>query len=93
RIDGFVLLDKLRQHQRAVRDGRPGRDVKLIDDELRQATANFCDPCNRWVPDRVTIDELYPLDRIDDAARAVCLGFEFHDGTTVYGAARPRACR
>jgi len=90
---GAAILDGLRRHVAAVRDGKNPRDVKLVDDDLRFAIVNFCSPCGAWVADRTTIEDLYPLDRLDDAARATCLGLELADGTTVYGNARPRACR
>ena len=39
------------------------------------------------------LEEMFPLDRLDDAAGAVCMGLVLRDGTTVYGGTRPRACR
>ena len=92
-LDGAALLAKLREHRNLVLAQRNPRDIKVFDDELRFAIANFCDPCNDWVSDRMTIEELYPLARLDDATRAVCLGLVLRDGTTLYGDARPRACR
>jgi hypothetical protein len=92
-LDEVTLVDELRKHVAMVRAGRPGRDVKVFDDELRNQIGNFCDPCNGWVPDRSTIDDLYPLDRLDQATKAVCLGLVLRDGTTVWGDKRPRNCR
>ena len=92
-FDGSVLLGKLRRHRRDVEQRRNPRDVKVDDDELRLHVATFCQPCSDWVNDRATIEELFPLDRLDDAAGAVCLGLVLRDGTTAFGEARPRACR
>jgi len=92
-LDGAGLLAKLREHRGLVAERRNPRDVKVFDDELRFAIANFCEPCNGWISDRMTIEELYPLSRLDDATRAVCLGLVLRDGTTAYGDARPRNCR
>ena len=83
----------MRRHARLVAAGTPGRDVKLLDDELRSAIAHFCQPCGDWVGDRTRIDALYPLDRLDAATSATCLGLVLGDGTTAWGDARPRACR
>jgi hypothetical protein len=93
RFDGGVLLGKLRRHRRDVAQRRNPRDIKVDDDELRLHVATFCQPCSDWVNDRATIEELFPLDRLDDAAGAVCLGLVLRDGTTAYGEARPGACR
>jgi hypothetical protein len=92
-LDGAALLGKLRRHRRDVEQRRNPRDIKVDDDELRLELASFCQPCADWVKDRVTIEELFPLHRLDDAASAVCLGLVLRDGTTAYGDARPRACR
>lgn len=92
-LDGQTLLAKLRRHRRDVALQRPGRDVKLFDDELRLELTDFCQPCSDWVKDRLTIDDMFPLDRLDDAVAGVCMGLVLRDGTTVYGNARPRACR
>lgn len=92
-ITGESLLVLLRKHARMVAEQRPGRDVKLLDDELRTATAHFCAPCGDWVTDRATIDALYPLAHLDDATSATCLGLVLRDGTTAWGDARPRGCR
>ena len=92
-FDGNVLLGKLRRHRRDVEQHRNPRDIKVDDDELRLHVATFCQPCSDWVNDRATIEQLFPLERLDDAAGAVCLGLVLRDGTTAYGEARPRACR
>ena len=92
-LDGATLLTRLRHHQRDVALQRPGRDVKLLDDELRLELTEFCQPCSDWVKDRLTIEEMFPLDRLDDAVAGVCMGLVLRDGTTAYGDARPRACR
>jgi len=92
-LDGAALLGKLRRHRRDVEQRRTPRDIKVDDDELRLEVSGFCQPCSDWIRDRMTIEELFPLDRLDDAANAVCLGLVLRDGTTVYGDARPRGCR
>jgi hypothetical protein len=92
-FDGNVLLGKLRRHRRDVEQHRNPRDIKVDDDELRLHVATFCQPCSDWVNDRATIEELFPVGRLDDAAGAVCLGLVLRDGTTAYGEARPPACR
>lgn len=92
-LDGAVLLGKLRHHRQEVEQHRNPRDIKVFDDELRFQISNFCQPCGDWIKDRMTIEDMFPLARLDDAASAVCLGLVLRDGTTVYGDARPRACR
>jgi hypothetical protein len=92
-LDGATLLGKLRRHKRDVEQHRMPRDIKVDDDELRFAILSFCQPCGSWVGDRMTIEEMYPLQHLDDAADGVCMGLVLRDGTTVYGDARPRACR
>jgi hypothetical protein len=92
-LDGATLLARLRRHKQDVALQRPGRDVKLLDDELRLELTEFCQPCSDWVTDRLTIEDMFPLDRLDDAAAGVCMGLVLRDGTTIYGSARPRACR
>jgi hypothetical protein len=92
-LDGATLLASLRRHKRDVALKRPGRDVKLFDDELRLELTEFCQPCGDWVQDRMTIEDMFPLDRLDDAVAGVCMGLVLRDGTTAYGNARPRACR
>ena len=79
--------------ERDVEQHRNPRDIKVDDDELRLHVATFCQPCSDWVNDHATLEALFPLDRLDDAAGAVCLGLVLRDGTTAYGDARPRACR
>src|SRR5262245_35675241 len=92
-LDSAALLGKLRRHRRDVEQHKNPRDIKLADDELRLEIASFCQPCGDWVKDRMTIEDLYPLERLDDAAGSVCLGLVLRDGTTAYGDARPRPCR
>ncbi len=92
-IDGASLLGKLRRHRRDVEAHRTPRDIKVQDDQLRFEVLNYCQPCGDWVHDRTTIDELYPLARLDDAVDAVCMGLVLRDGTTAWGDARPAACR
>ena len=92
-LDGATLLASLRRHKRDVALQRPGRDVKLLDDELRLELTEFCQPCSDWVKDRLTIEDMFPLDRLDDAVAGVCMGLVLRDGTTAYGNARPRVCR
>ena len=92
-VNGDSILALLRRHARMVAEQRPGRDVKLLDDELRTSVAHFCSPCGAWVDDRATMDSLYPLDKLDDATTATCLGLVLRDGTIAWGDARPNACR
>jgi hypothetical protein len=92
-LDSAGLVAKLRRHKSDVALQRPGRDVKVFDDQLRLELTDFCQPCSAWVADRLTVEEMFPLDRLDDATGAVCMGLVLRDGTTVYGSARPRACR
>jgi len=92
-LDSAGLLARLRRHRRDVEQHRTPRDIKVFDDELRFQISNFCQPCGDWVQDRMTIEDMYPVSRLDDATGSVCLGLVLGDGTTVYGDARPRACR
>jgi hypothetical protein len=78
-------LELLRRHRAAPKNGR---DTKLIDDEARVQAANLCSPCNTWVGERARIDELYPLERLDDATAATCMGLVLRDGSTAFGASR-----
>jgi hypothetical protein len=87
--DGATLLAELRRHQRDVAMQRPARDIKLVDDELRLAVSELCQPCS-WVGDRMTIEAMFPMDRLDDATGAVCMGLVLRDGTTAWGDTRPR---
>ncbi len=87
------LLALLRKHAAFVAAKRPGRDVKMFDDELRAAVIHYCTPCGAWIDDRATIDSMYPLDRLDDATSATCLGLYLRDSTIAWGDARPRGCR
>ena len=91
--DGAALLNKLRRHQRDVAQHRTPRDIKVLDDQLRFDVIGLCQPCGSWVGDRLTVEAMFPLDRLDAAADAVCLGLVLRDGTTAWGDARPRACR
>jgi hypothetical protein len=92
-LDSATLLARLRRHRSDVALQRPGRDVKVFDDELRLELTGFCQPCSDWVGDRMTMEDMFPLERLDDAVGSVCMGLVLRDGTTVYGNARPRACR
>lgn len=92
-MDGISLLARLRRHKSDVSLGKNPRDIKVIDDQLRFAIIDFCQPCSDWVTERLTVEEMFPLDRLDEAMRGVCMGLVLRDGTTVYGEARPRACR
>jgi hypothetical protein len=92
-LTGEALVGLLRRHQTYVTEGRNPREIKMLDDELRFAIASFCQPCGEWVEDRMTLGEMFPLARLDDAVRVVCMGLVLRDGTTAYGEARPRACR
>lgn len=92
-MDGPALLERLRRHQRLVEEGRNPRDVKVFDDELRHAILGFCQPCSQWVGERMTMEEMFPLQRLGDATSAVCMGLVLRDGSIAYGDARPRACR
>jgi len=83
------LLGLLRRHRAmAAQGGANGRDIKLVDDEIRIAEALACQPCE-WVGDRLTVDEMVPLSRLDDAVGTTCLGLVLRDGSTVSGRARP----
>jgi hypothetical protein len=92
-MTGESLLAALRRHKRDVDLRRTPRDIKIADDELRFRILDFCQPCSDWVQDRMTMEEMFPLDRLDDATRAVCMGLVLRDGTTIYGSTRPAACR
>ncbi len=92
-MDGVSLLARLRRHRSDVQQGKNPRDIKLGDDELRFAMVEFCQPCGDWVKDRLTIEEMFPLAKLDQATRGVCMGLVLGDGTTVWGDARPQNCR
>ena len=92
-LDGRSLIAQLVRHRQLVRENRNPRDIKVFDDELRFAVLSFCQPCGSWVGDRLTIEAMFPLQRLDDAVDGVCMGLVLRDGTTVYGDARPPACR
>jgi hypothetical protein len=83
------LLALLRRHRAmAAQGGANGRDIKLVDDEIRIAEGLACQPCE-WVGERLTVDEMVPLARLDDAVGTTCLGLVLRDGSTVYGRAKP----
>jgi len=92
-MDGESLLARLRRHRSDVSLGKNPRDIKVLDDQLRFAIIDFCQPCAHWVTERLTVEEMFPLGRLDDATRGICMGLVLRDGTTVYGDARPAACR
>ncbi|MBA3451632.1 MAG: hypothetical protein H0T42_00890 [Deltaproteobacteria bacterium] len=87
------LLTRLRRHRDDVAHGKNPRDIKVIDDQLRFAIIDFCQPCAHWVTDRLTVEEMFPIGRLDEAVRGVCMGLVLRDGATVYGDARPSSCR
>jgi len=91
-IDSASVLALVRRHRTLVDQHAQGRDVKLVDDEIRLEVAALCNPCGDWVGDRMTVDEMFPLSRLDDATGVVCLGLTLRDGTTAFGE-RPTACR
>ncbi|CAN5784930.1 hypothetical protein BH11MYX3_BH11MYX3_27150 [soil metagenome] len=92
-MDGVSLLARLRRHRSDVAQGKNPRDIKMGDDELRFAIVEFCQPCGDWVTDRLTVDEMFPLGKLDQATRGVCMGLVLGDGTTAWGDARPQNCR
>jgi hypothetical protein len=92
-MDGAELVARLRKHRADVSAGKNARAVKIVDDELKLAVMSFCQPCTEWISDRMTIEQMFPLDRLDEATGAVCMGLVLRDGTTAWGDARPRACR
>jgi len=92
-IDSTGLLSLLRRHRDLDAQNAPRRDLKLVDDEIRITVTSFCQPCGDWVGDRMTVDEMFPLKRLDDATGAVCLGLVLRDGSTAFGDGRPDACR
>lgn len=87
-LDGPSLVAALRRHKQDVANKRTPRDIKIFDDELRFAIIDFCSPCGSWVSDRHTMEEMFPLDRLDEATSAVCMGLVLRDGSTVYGSVR-----
>jgi len=92
-IDGTGLLAMLRKHRQLLADNANRRDVKMVDDEIRIVVTEMCQPCGAWIGDRTTVEEMFPLARLDDATGAVCLGLTLRDGTTAFGGERPNACR
>ncbi|MEO6771570.1 MAG: hypothetical protein ABI467_00925 [Kofleriaceae bacterium] len=82
------LLVQLRRHRTLVDQRANPRDVKLVDDEIRLAEAVACQPCE-WVGDRLTVAEMFPLARLDEATGTTCLGLVLRDGSTAFGRARP----
>lgn len=92
-MDGVTLLTRLRRHRDDVAQGKNPRDIKLADDQLRFAIVELCQPCGGWVKDRLTVEEMFPMAHLDEATRGECLALVLRDGRTVYGEARPHACR
>ncbi len=86
------MLERVRTHRRMVSDHANRRDIKMVDDEIRIDVTAFCQPCGDWVGDRMTVEDMFPLARLDDATGAVCLGLVLRDGSTVYGPGHPAAC-
>jgi hypothetical protein len=91
KMDGPAIVAALRKHKLDVAAHKNPRDIKVADDQLRFAVLDLCQPCGDWVADRLTMEEMFPLARLDDATGAVCMGLVLRDGTTVYGDAR--TCR
>ncbi|MBA3454258.1 MAG: hypothetical protein H0T42_14290, partial [Deltaproteobacteria bacterium] len=48
-MTGESLLGRLRRHRSDVALGVNPRDIKVIDDQLRFAIIDFCQPCAHWV--------------------------------------------
>ncbi|MBA2539339.1 MAG: hypothetical protein H0V17_06875 [Deltaproteobacteria bacterium] len=92
-MTGESLLAALRRHKQDIALGKNPRDIKIVDDQLRFQIIDFCQPCAGWVDDRMTMEQMFPLDRIDEARSAVCMGLVLGDGSTIYGDTRPLACR
>jgi hypothetical protein len=92
-MTGQTVLAALRRHAREVAAKTNPRDIKMLDDQLRFAITELCQPCGDWVTDRMTMEEMFPFGKLDDATSAVCLGLVLHDGTTAYGDVRPANCR
>ncbi len=92
-MTGESLLAALRRHRQEVAANLNPRDIKVHDDELRFQIVDFCQPCADWVKDRMTMEEMFPFEQLDNARSAVCMGLVLRDGKTVYGETRPRACR
>jgi hypothetical protein len=92
-LDGGALLAQLRRHRADVEQHLSGRDVKLVDDEIRLGAVSLCQPCGTWVTDRMTVDQMFPMAKLDEAVDAVCLGLVLRNGSTAYGEARPKTCR
>jgi hypothetical protein len=92
-MTGESLLAALRRHKQDVDLKKTPRDIKVTDDEVRFQIIDFCQPCADWVNDRMTMEEMFPLERLGDAKSAVCMGLVLRDGSTVYGSTRPPACR
>lgn len=84
------LLTLARRHRTLVDQRAPNRDIKLVDDELRLGMSIACQPCP-WIGDRLTVDEMLPMARLDDATAVTCLGFVLRDGSTVFASARTGA--
>jgi hypothetical protein len=91
-IDSTSVLALVRRRRTLVDQHAQGRDVKMVDDEIRLEMQALCSPCGDWVGDRMTVDEMVPLARVDDAVGVVCLGLSLRDGTTMFGE-RPTSCR
>lgn len=92
-IDGTTIVARLRRHRDDVRAGKNPRDIKVGDDQLRFLVVELCQPCGEWVSDRMTMEELFPLECLDEAVRATCMGLVLPNGRTEWGSARPQNCR
>jgi hypothetical protein len=92
-LTGESLLAALHKHAQDVRLNKNPRDIKVADDQLRFQIIDFCSPCESWVNDRMTMEQMFPLERLGEARSAVCMGLVLRDGTTAWGTTRPAACR
>jgi hypothetical protein len=64
-----------------------------LDDGIRRLTALLCSPCDSWVHDTDSIEEMFPLEGLEDAHYAGCLRLVMKDGSILYGRTRPTECR
>ena len=63
-----------------------------LDEHIRSYARAYCSPCD-WVHDSSRVEDMYPLEHLDDSTGAGCLFLTMADGTRRYGKLRPLACR
>jgi hypothetical protein len=62
--------------------------AEIAESELRRWMYLLCKPCT-FDTKHLAIEDMFPMDRLNEAVGATCMGLILRSGETVYGRARP----